>query len=86
MIVGAIIEARSCERFAALIPWIDEELASFYRRLHEAEERHFTEYLNLAEEWAGEDLSERIDVFLEREAELILTPDAQFRFIVSGAL
>ena len=30
LIIGAIIEARSCERFAALVPYLDDELAKFY--------------------------------------------------------
>ena len=33
LIVGAFIEARSCERFAALIPHLDEHLAAFYLTL-----------------------------------------------------
>ena len=33
LIVGALIEARSCERFAALAPHVDQELGDFYRSL-----------------------------------------------------
>jgi tRNA-(ms[2]io[6]A)-hydroxylase len=33
LLVSAIIEARSCERFAALVPVLDEELAEFYASL-----------------------------------------------------
>jgi tRNA-(ms[2]io[6]A)-hydroxylase len=33
LIVGAIIEARSCERFAKLAPHLDEELQAFYLSL-----------------------------------------------------
>ncbi len=31
LLIGAIIEARSCERFAALAPHLDDELAKFYQ-------------------------------------------------------
>ena len=33
LLVGAIIEARSCERFGALVPILDDELARFYSSL-----------------------------------------------------
>jgi len=80
LIIGAIIEARSCERFAALAPFLDEELAKYYRFLLKSESRHFRDYLELAEEYAGEDISERIDYFLQIENELITSPDKEFRF------
>lgn len=81
LIVGAIIEARSCERFARLAPHLDEELSAFYRSLLKSESRHFADYLALAQQAAGdEDLSGRIRLFLERERELIETVDPDFRF------
>lgn len=52
LIIGALIEARSCERFAALAPYLDEELASFYLSLLRSEARHFEDYLLLAREVA----------------------------------
>ena len=30
LIIGALIEARSCERFAALAPYLDEDIARYY--------------------------------------------------------
>lgn len=48
LIVGALIEARSCERFARLIPQLDDELAKFYRSLVKSEGRHYEDYLMLA--------------------------------------
>ena len=45
LIVGAIIEARSCERFAKLAPHLDEELQKFYLSLLKSESRHFMDYL-----------------------------------------
>jgi tRNA-(ms[2]io[6]A)-hydroxylase len=45
----ALIEARSCERFALLAAASDDaELARFYQRLHEAEARHHALYVELA--------------------------------------
>ena len=38
---GAYIEARSCERFAVLVPHLDEQLATFYGSLLRSEARHF---------------------------------------------
>lgn len=80
LVVGAFIEARSCERFAALVPELDEELASFYRGLHAAEARHFRLYLGMAEKYGAGDVPERIEVFREAEAELIRSDDKEFRF------
>src|SRR5690606_34317742 len=65
LIVGAIIEARSCERFAKLAPHLDEELANFYNSLLKSEARHFKDYLNLASEAAGKNIDERVQFFLE---------------------
>ena len=48
LIVGALIEARSCERFAALAPHVDSELGDFYVSLLKSESRHFMDYITLA--------------------------------------
>jgi tRNA-(ms[2]io[6]A)-hydroxylase len=80
LIVGAIIEARSCERFAALAPLLDEELRAFYLSLLKSEARHFQDYLKLAEQLAQEDIQPRIAIFLGQEKLLIESPDEQFRF------
>ncbi|MDN6297364.1 MAG: tRNA-(ms[2]io[6]A)-hydroxylase [Halomonas sp.] len=80
LIVGALIEARSCERFARLIPYLDPELARFYRTLVKSEGRHFEDYLLLAEQQTDAPLDERIAFFVAREAELIRSPDTDFRF------
>ena len=50
LLVGALIEARSCERFAALIPKLPGELAKFYNGLLASEARHFEHYLAFARE------------------------------------
>ena len=68
LIVGAIVEARSCERFHALAPYIeadDPELAKYYRSLLRAEGRHFEDYLALAVDRAGQvEVDARLSVFL----------------------
>lgn len=48
MIIGAFVEARSCERFYALAPLVDEDLGKYYRYLLKSESRHFEDYLALA--------------------------------------
>lgn len=81
LIVGAIIEARSCERFAKLAPHLDDELRDFYQSLLKSESRHYEDYLKLARKVAGgKDISDRLDVFLNLEKELIESPDTEFRF------
>lgn len=81
LIVGAIIEARSCERFAKLAPHLDEDLQRFYLSLLKSEARHYQDYLVLASRAAeGEDISERVQLFLALEKTLIESPDTEFRF------
>ncbi|QYJ77720.1 tRNA isopentenyl-2-thiomethyl-A-37 hydroxylase MiaE [Shewanella acanthi] len=80
LIVGAYIEARSCERFAKLAPYLDAELSKFYVSLLRSEARHFEDYLKLAQLVSSEDISERVAYLGEREAELILAMDEEFHF------
>lgn len=80
LIVGAIIEARSCERFARLAPHLDAELSKFYLSLLKSESRHFEDYLHLAAQAAGTNIDARVALFLAREQELIQQPDPEFRF------
>jgi len=80
LILGAVIEARSCERFRALVPYLPEWLAKFYQKLHTAEARHFTTYLELAQHFSSKNILTRVEFFTELEAELILQPDDIFRF------
>ena len=53
LIIGAFIEARSCERFAKLAPYLDEELEAFYRSLLKSEARHYQDYLRSGEDAGG---------------------------------
>lgn len=80
LIVGAYIEARSCERFAKLAPYLDAELSKFYVSLLRSEARHYQDYLALAQQVSQDDITARIQYFGEKEAELILAPDDEFRF------
>lgn len=80
MIVSAIVEARSCERFEAVIPVLDEELAQFYTSLLKSEARHFQVYLNFAKKYSPEDIQPRVDFFLARDRELVESDDTEFRF------
>lgn len=80
LIIGAFIEARSCERFAKLAPKLDDELKAFYQSLLKSEARHYQDYLKLATKYAGEDISERVAFFRDKETELVASPDQEFRF------
>lgn len=85
LIVGAIIEARSCERFAALAPHLDRDLKKFYESLLQSESRHFRDYLALAQKYShekggDEGIDDRVRFFLDIEKQLIESPDTEFRF------
>lgn len=84
LIVGAYIEARSCERFAKLAPHVDKRLGDFYISLLRSEARHYQDYLTLAKEIAGPEQTEKVDnriaYFAEVEAELMTNPDNDFKF------
>jgi tRNA-(ms[2]io[6]A)-hydroxylase len=84
LVIGAYIEARSCERFAALAPHVDQRLSDFYISLLRSEARHFQDYITLAKQIAGQGneakVDERVEFFGQIEAELINTPDPDFKF------
>ncbi len=80
LIVGAIVEARSCERFASLVPVLDVELGRFYAGLQASEARHFEIYLIQARKVAGKNIDNRIDQLLTIETGLITSIDPDFRF------
>ncbi len=83
LIVGALIEARSSERFHGLLPRLPGEVAKFYEGLEAAEARHTTLYLSLAQRHAassGLDLELRYAELAACEAELATRPDREFRF------
>ncbi|MGK0442798.1 MAG: tRNA-(ms[2]io[6]A)-hydroxylase [Pseudohongiellaceae bacterium] len=80
LIMGAIIEARSCERFHKIAPFLDDDLQKFYLSLLKSEARHYQDYLGLAASYADEAIDKRVQFFLELEREAILGPDPLFRF------
>lgn len=80
LIIGAFVEARSCERFAKLAPHLDPELEKFYQSLLKSEGRHYQDYLSLAQSYATESIDQRIAEFRALEKELILSDDNEFRF------
>jgi tRNA-(ms[2]io[6]A)-hydroxylase len=85
LIVGAFIEARSCERFCALADRLERDgehadLVRYYRFLLKSESRHFEDYLELARRYAPHPIDQRIAQFRQLEASLITSADALFRF------
>ena len=85
LLCGAVVEARSCERFAGLTQVLPDSVASLYASLLNSEARHFQDYLQLAQtanqQFGGyADLQQRVDEFLALDAELVTSPDDRFRF------
>ncbi|MEY3399022.1 MAG: hypothetical protein RL220_1616 [Bacteroidota bacterium] len=73
MLVAAMIEARSCERFKLLSEKVnDEELRDFYFELMASEAEHYTTFLGFARKYSGGiDVDARWKAFLEYEASLM---------------
>lgn len=81
MLCGALIEARSCERFQGVAPLLAEPLRGFYSGLAVSEARHQGLYLRLAEQRTGAaDWRARLQELAAIESELVTSPDLQFRF------
>ena len=80
LICGAYIEARSCERFAKIAPHLDPKLGEFYISLLRSEARHYQDYLSLAQSISTIDIAPRVAYFGEVEAQLIVSPDSDFKF------
>ena len=83
LLIGAFIEARSCERFAVIAPRLPAKLGKFYAGLLASEARHFDDYLALARSECdvGEaEISARLDQMRLIEAKLIADQDPEFRF------
>lgn len=75
LMVCALVEARSCERFrllASALERLDSRLAAFYGRLAAAEGRHWELFDDLAGSLFGtERVARRLDRFSEIEAQLV---------------
>ena len=86
LICGALIEARSCERFEVVAPHLDEPMSVFYADLARSERRHAGMYMDFAR--ATQRAANLTDAYFDArlshlsalEAGLILRGDAEFRF------
>lgn len=77
LVVCALIEGRSCEKFQILaeaVKDLDEPLAHFYASLVESEGNHYATYLIMARHIDEAETDRRLDFFLNRDAELIREP------------
>ena len=74
LLVAALIEARSCERFCLLRDHVrDPELADFYGSLFESEAGHYATYVQLAKDFMPSDIvDQRLDELASEEAQIIL--------------
>ena len=81
MIVHALIEARSCERFRLLASELPDDVGALYQQLERSEARHFEIYLDFAaREFDAGEIAERLEAIATREAELATSPDPELRF------
>lgn len=73
LLVSALIEARSCERFKLLWKHIpDPELSQFYYELMVSEASHFVSYVDLAREYCVDyDVDARLQELLEIEGDIV---------------
>ena len=75
LLICALIEARSCERFRVLSENLeDKELSEFYHTLMISEANHYTMFLKLARQYGERTAVDRLwNSLLEYEAEVIST-------------
>jgi tRNA-(ms[2]io[6]A)-hydroxylase len=73
LLIFALIEARSCERFKRLSEGLnDTYLSNFYRRFMESEAGHYTLFIELAETYVPKEKARaRWQQWLEFEADVI---------------
>ena len=73
LLIMALIEARSCERFKRLSEGLDDKyLRNFYRRFMESEAGHYTLFINLSELYLPKDkVRKRWNEWLKYEKELM---------------
>lgn len=76
-LVAALIEARSCERFAVLRDHVaDAELSAFYGSLFESEARHHATYVRFARQFGSEEeVSRRLEELAAEESRIIAAGD-----------
>ena len=78
LVVCALIEGRSCEKFQILaesVRDLDPGLADFYASLVESEGNHYATYLIMARHIDGAEAERRLDFFLDLDARLIREPN-----------
>lgn len=73
LLLAAMIEARSCERFKVLSEYVeDRELADFYHELMISEATHYTMFIGLARKYGvGIDVEKRWQEWLDYEGKII---------------
>ena len=73
LLIFALIEARSCERFKQLSEGLEDDyLRRFYRKFMESEAGHYHLFIELAEHYSGKTAArDRWKLWLEFEAELM---------------
>ena len=81
LLVAALIEARSCERFGLLRDHLDDrELAEFYGSLFESEARHHSTYVRLAKDFMSDEaVHRRLEELANAEGAIIATGEDQPR-------
>lgn len=79
LLVAALVEARSCERFSVLSKHVpDEELRAFYASLLASEAGHYRMFYDIACAYYPEaDVRARLDALSRREAEIVLALGSQ---------
>ena len=80
LLMSALIEARSAERFALLAPHLPGPLARLYADLAVSEARHHELYVGFARSADPHGWTARLVALAEREAQLVTSPDATLRF------
>ena len=79
MLIMALIEARSCERFKRLSEGLDDEyMRKFYRRFMESEAGHYTLFITLAEHYLDKKVvRHRWQEWLQYEKELMTSEEVR---------
>lgn len=79
LLICAIIEARSCERFRILSLEVDDaNLRAFYHELMISEAGHYTTFTDLARTYFGEEVVKtRLDQLMEEEKAIITTTEVR---------
>ena len=77
LLIFALIEARSCERFKRLSEGLDDEyLRQFYRRFMESEAGHYHLFIELAETYLDkEEVRRRWKQWLDYEADIMASQE-----------